>query len=391
MEALLGAARVQRLVTCAGGEGIGKSALAFAAAERLAGARNFPGGVWRVAARGVATVDVLRRAVDALAPDSLILLDGLDDALEAHRESVMVWLLRLLESPQEKQILVTARGPVGLEGERVLTLAPLAESDGRRLLAGLAGPDLPPDDAGALARLLENNPRALTLAAALLPHVPPDRLRRSLEGALLKAVGYDLAPSPLVVLLGIGDDQAGDVRRRLAPLGFADEESRTENAAPAGHFQRARRLLAHGWHADALEAACAALDGYQAAENPAGRAAALLLLARIAELQDEAARAVLVLEEAAQTLLGLGDDAGLAVARRRQARLFTALDLPDAACAALHDARSRRPSLDLDACFAALADEEGGEDLLAEIDADPARRLRQGLTAARLALNLPIK
>ena len=393
LEALVRAVRIQRFVTCSGEEGVGKSALAFAASERLAGAGTFPGGVWQLCARGVATIEVLRRAADALPPASLILIDGLDDALDSHRESVLVWLLRLLESKKEQQVLVTARGPVGLEGERVLTLDPLLESDGRRLLVGRAAVDLHPDEAGALARLLENNPRAIVLTAALLSHVPAALLRRNLEGALLKAVGHDFAPTPLVVLLGIGDDQPAATRRLLVPLGFAEEECQPDELSPrpARHFQQARRLLVQGWYEDALDASCAALDGYQSDGNAAGKAAALLLLARIAEAQEEIARAVLVLEEASAALRTLSDNEGLAVARRRQARLFTMLELPEAACAALQEARLLQPSPRIDACFAELAAAIDNDDLLPDIERDSSRLLQQGLTAARLSLNLPVK
>ena len=392
LEALMRTVRVQRLATCTGETGIGKSALALTVAERLGAAGMFPGGPWVVTARGVRSIDVLRRAVDSIPAGSLIVLDGLDAALETRRESVLVWLLRLLQSPKEQQILVTAQRPVVLEGERVIEIEPLEGSDGRRLLTGRADADVDSDEAGALARLLENNPRAIVLAAALLSRVPGAVLRRSLEGALLKGIGHaDIAPSPLTVILGIGDDQPAETRRLLVPLGFAEEELLADRPSPARLLLQANRLLAQGWYDDALDVACGALDDYQTQSNDAGRTVALLLLSQIAELQGELARAVLVLEEAVALFRSLADDEGLAVARKRQVRIFTLLELPEAAFAALHEARRLRPSSRIDDCFTELHQKIDHEDFLRDIEHDAPTILLQGLAHVRLQLNLASK
>jgi tetratricopeptide (TPR) repeat protein len=392
LEALVRTVRVQRLVTCTGEAGVGKSALALTVAERLGAAGTFPGGPWVVTARGIRSVDVLRRAVDSIPAGSLIVLDSLDDALEARHEAVLIWLLRLLQSPKEQQILVTAHRPVGLEGERVMELEPLESSDGRRLLTGRADADVDPEEASALARLLESNPRAIVLAAALLSRVPAAVLRRSLEGALLKGIGHaDISPTPLTVMLGIGDDQPSDTRRLLVPLAFAEEEQLADQPSPARLLLQARRLLTQGWYDDALDVACAALDDYQSAGNAAGRATSLLLLAQIAEAQGELARAALVLEEAAATLVSLDDAAGLAIARKRQARIFTLLELPEAAFAALEESRKLQSSEKLDACFAELNEKIDHDDFLGDIERDAPTILLQGLAQVRLRLNLPTK
>ena len=392
LEALVRTVRVQRLVTCTGEAGVGKSALALTVAERLGAAGTFPGGPWVVTARGIRSIEVLRRAVDSIPAGSLVVLDGLDDALDAHHEAVLVWLLRLLQSPKEQQILVTATRPVGLEGERVMALEPLEGSDGRRLLVGRADADVDSDEAGALARLLENNPRAIVLAAALLSRIPGAVLRRSLEGALLKGIGHQgISPTPLTVLLGIGDEQPPGTRQLLVPLAFSEEELLAEQPSSARLVLQARRLLTQGWYDDALDVACAALDDYQREGNAAGRATALLLLAQIAEMQGELARAALVLEETVATFCGLNDEEGLALVRKRQARVFTLLELPEAAFAALHEARTLRPSPKLDACFAELKEKIDHEDFLTDIERDAPTILLQGLAQVRLKLNLPTK
>ncbi len=388
LEALVRTVRVQRLVTCAGAEGVGKSALALAAADRLASAGTFPGGVWLVAARNVASTEVLSRATSKLPRGSLLLLDGLDAALAAHHEATLVWLSRLVGPQSERQVLVTALAPARLEGERVLELTPLPESEARRLLLGRTEADLEADEAGALVRLLENNPRAIVLTAALLSRLPGAVLRRNLEGTLLKSVGGDtLAPSPLTVLLGIGDDQPGSVRRLMIGAGFAEEE--LEEGGPGRKLRLARRLLTQGWYDDALDTACEALALWQEADYLPGKAATTLLLARIAEVQGELARAALVLEEAATAYRLLNDEEGVAAARGHQGRVFTLLELPEAAAAALWEADTLHSSRRRAACFAELAahPELGGE-FLDDLKKDASRLRRQGLAAARLQLDL---
>ncbi|MGC4048074.1 MAG: hypothetical protein QM758_30150 [Armatimonas sp.] len=387
LEALVRTARVQRFVTCTGGEGIGKSAVALAAAERLASAGTFPGGVWLIAARSIASVDVLRRAAEGVPPGSLILLDGLDGILTPRREGALVWLDRLTGAQTGQQVLATAMEPIALEGERVLELDTMLEADGRRLLIAECEADIDADEAGALVRLLENNPRAIVLAAAMLSRLTPALLRRNLEGALLKSVGgEEHAPSPLTVLLGIGDEQPATTRQLLLRVGFAEEELEEDGAG--SRLRLARRLLTQGWFDDALDQACDALALWQESGSLAGKAAATLLLARIAEAQGELARAVLVLEEAATLSRQLDDETGVAAARSHQGRIFTLLELPEAAAAALWEANTLRTNRRRDALFAELsAHPELGGEFLMDLKKDAARQRLQGLTAARVLLD----
>lgn len=386
LDALVRTARVQRFVTCIGGEGVGKSALALAAAERLASAGTFPGGVWLVAARGIASVDVLRRATENIAPGSLLLLDGLDGILNPRREGALVLLDRLTGPNTDLQVIATAMEPIALEGERVLELDPLPEAQGRKLLVGSCEADIDADEAGALVRLLENNPRAIVLAAAMLSRLTPTLLRRNLEGAILKSVGgEELAPSPLTVLLGIGDEQPASTRQLLLRVGFAEEE--LEEGGPGSHLRLARRLLGQGWFDDALDQACEALALWQEASSLAGKAAATLLLARIAEAQGELARAVLVLEEAATLSRQLDDETGVAMARAHQGRIFTFLELPEAAAGALWEANTLRSNRQREALFTELDEHpELDSEFLAELKRDAARYRLQGLSAARVLL-----
>lgn len=381
----MSAARIQRLVTCSGPEGVGKSALALDVAERLARAGTFPGGVWLVAARGVASTEVLRRATDTLPPESLLVLDGLDGVLSPRREAALVWLSRLTGSG--RQVLATAHRPVGLEGERVLELGALPERESRRLMLSRCEADIDTEEAGALVRLLENNPRAVVLAAAMLSRLSAAVLRRNLEGSLLKSVGsVGLTPSPLTVLLGIGDEQSGGVRQLVMRTGFAEEE--LEEEGPGSRLRLARRLLAQGWFDDALDQACEALALWQESGSLAGKAAATFLLARIAEAQGELARAALVLEEAATLSRQLSDETGVAAIRAYQGRIFTLLELPEAAAATLWEAQTLRPRPAHEALFAELSSHPdlGGE-FLDDLKKDAARLRQQGLAAARVMLD----
>ena len=177
-----------RLVTVAGAGGAGKTRLALAVAEDLLVA--YPQGVWVVdcatAAGGlpaaVAAAVGLRDSpgvavVDALVAccadrRMLLVLETCDVAPKA----AAALIRRLLAGCPELDLLVTGREPLGVHGELVWRIPPLAPADAFALLAERAaaargGRPIRPEESGDLARVasrLEGLPLAIELAAVRL-------------------------------------------------------------------------------------------------------------------------------------------------------------------------------------------------------------------------------
>lgn len=126
--------RESRLVTVVGPGGVGKTALAAAVTDRVAG--RFP--------RGTAQVDLTRVEDPVAVPGAiaaqlgfdsfeallaspvdqpaLLLVDNCEHLLDATADA----LLRLLGACQQPSVVATSRSPLDLPGESVLSLAPLA-------------------------------------------------------------------------------------------------------------------------------------------------------------------------------------------------------------------------------------------------------------------------
>ena len=252
-----------RLVSVIGLGGVGKTRLALEVAGRIhAGAR------WSVqwldcSGRGAAGRRTGVRAdagFDGLAEliedrPTLLVLDGADDALDPTA------LDELFRRCPGLRVLITARGPQGLDGEQVIPLAPLAtptpDQDGdphclaevpavrllvshlRRLRPGFRlGVEEAPEIA-ALCRYLDGLPRALEFAAGWALVQSPGQLLDRLAGS-----PFTLAAPPVTscergdIRDVLSDALAGLSARQRAVLGRLASEEGTwsvEQAVVLGH------------------------------------------------------------------------------------------------------------------------------------------------------------
>ena len=190
LRALHGALRQERLVAVTGPAGVGKTRLATAA---LAG--EPPEAVRMVDLSGLIAPEFLACTLSrALSlpdrPDSselsalarglaarptLLVLDGCE-RLAGQGADVIEYLLGAC---RELRILAVGRRALGLQGERILPLHPLAEGPAMGLLAARARSPvggLAPLDALSLCHLLDRNPLAIELAARRLAEVDARQL-----------------------------------------------------------------------------------------------------------------------------------------------------------------------------------------------------------------------
>ena len=410
---------------------MGKTALVHAAAQRLAEAGAFPGGVFWVNLRGTTrsqvAEDALVRQIPLGSESVLFILDGLEVSLSP----------TLLARFPQLYLLVTSRKPRGLPEEQALELPPLPMSDARRLLVGWTRTELDPEEGASLARLLDGNPRAVRLTAALLETEPLSSLRVRLETQLTALTLHGGTATPLTVtrdlllerlpegvgrLLGVlslfatgaqkedlevswgkGWQPAMDV---LLRAGLASEDEGRYQVAvdlpqppqaalgPTGVLLALALSHLRDKQVDpAFDLAERALGVARAAQNREGFARALLVLGCVT-LTEDPARAVLLLEEAATHFGNLSDLDGQAEARFWQGIAFSRIDEPEAALGALYEAQKEGNVSKLERLFqevqAQLTDRGGGS-LLAALAMDAAAVRESGLLAARVQLGLPGK
>jgi predicted ATPase/class 3 adenylate cyclase len=212
---LTGLVTTHRLVTVAGAGGAGKTRVALAVAENLLTA--YPDGVWMIdcataapsladaaaaafglrAEPGRAIIDTL---VERCADRRMLVLLETSDAAQAEAGALV---RRLLAGCPELSVLVTGRSPLGLHGEFVWRLPPLAPADAFTLLsartaAARGGRTLEPGEAAGLARVasrLEGLPLAIELAAARLRLLSPAQLVSRLDDPLAALDAGRAAPA----------------------------------------------------------------------------------------------------------------------------------------------------------------------------------------------------
>jgi len=195
-----------RLVTLTGFGGVGKSRLALRTARQCE--RIFADGVWLVelaplsdaglvpvaVARGLGLVDERPRDLEDELADHvagrrlLLVLDNCEHVLPAAARVVG----RLLRASPELRVLTTSREPLGLEGEVVYQVTPLAEPEAvtlfrERAQAAMPGFEVTPANqavVGRLCRTLDGIPLAIEFAAVRLRALSLDQIVRHLEGEL---------------------------------------------------------------------------------------------------------------------------------------------------------------------------------------------------------------
>ncbi|MFI0411316.1 BTAD domain-containing putative transcriptional regulator [Actinomadura sp. 3N508] len=174
-----------RMVTLTGPGGVGKTRLAVAVARRVR--ERYPGGVWLVAldeglkagasadevASFVAGVLGLRddagiaggpagRLGEALRGKRMLLvLDNCEHVVEP----VARLVAGLLRDAAEPRVLATSREPIGISGERLWNVPPLAGPDAAELFAGRAGITPGAPAIADICARLDGIPLALELAA----------------------------------------------------------------------------------------------------------------------------------------------------------------------------------------------------------------------------------
>jgi diguanylate cyclase (GGDEF)-like protein len=241
----------ERLVVLVGPGGIGKSRLAAQLAHELAG--DAPGGTdWidmRAVRSGADLVGAIARTlrlgsvrdVGELAgklggaPRRLVLDDAERIAPDAGR------LAELLAAVPELRLLVTARRPLHLSGERVVEVDGLddprqAAALLRRRIRRTGGPAALPDPAteAELLRHLGGSPLAIELAAAWTAILPPDELLAALErrpGLLGDAPGLQARAAETIDLTR--ELMAAREREMLGTLALLEDGFEAEQARRA--------------------------------------------------------------------------------------------------------------------------------------------------------------
>lgn len=238
------------VVSIVGPPGVGKTALAVAAAHELQA--GFPDGCFAVDLRGMddkpvparAALDQLLRALGVPAqqiPASEAEQSSLFRSMLAGRQ-VLVLLDNAADEAQVRPLLAASPGCLtlitcrqalaGLEAARWVWLDPLADTDAIALLASVAGTDrvaAEPDAAAELAALCGNLPLAVRIAGnrlATRPHWSVNYLTAQLRGESTRLTALSAGDLQVRSAFEVShrrlSDQARLVFRRLAVVPGAD-------------------------------------------------------------------------------------------------------------------------------------------------------------------------
>ena len=234
-----------RLVTVLGPGGVGKTRLAlhFARNRQAGGASAWfcdLSAAWTLDAIAAAVASALELPLDtdpiarigrglAHRGDVLIVLDNFEQVASLAQESVGRWL----DAAPAARFVVTSRSALGLVGEHVLQLDPLAPDDAATLFAersAAAGSPVSADDPAvrSLVGLLDHLPLAIELAAARGRVLSPSRLveRISERLDLLKSTTRGVRHATLRATLDWSWElSSADERAALAALAVFDGPS----------------------------------------------------------------------------------------------------------------------------------------------------------------------
>jgi predicted ATPase/DNA-binding SARP family transcriptional activator len=232
-----------RLVTLTGPGGVGKTRLACAVAAELAG--GLPGGAWLVELAAVTDPDdVAATVLDALGDGgpraisraTLLVLDNAEHLLDP----VAALAEELLGRYPSVRVLVTAREPLGIQGESIVPVPPLPvapptataeelrESPAVRLFAdravaanpGFAVTAANVAEVADICRRLDGLPLAIELAAARARSVPLDHLATVVDDRFTMLTGGSRTALPrhrtLAAVVAWSWDLLSDEERRLA-------------------------------------------------------------------------------------------------------------------------------------------------------------------------------
>ena len=187
-----------RLVEVVGPGGVGKTAAAIAAGRSLRGSDLTDGGVWLARLEtAVSADDVVDTVVAALNVGgegallerlkndrTVLILDNCEHVLDSATELAA----RLLDAAPGLRILCTSQAPLGLDGEVVFELAPLAISDAVALFTDRAGAHranrasvVSGDAVEDLCLSLDGLPLAIELAAARTRTLSVEEITRRLD------------------------------------------------------------------------------------------------------------------------------------------------------------------------------------------------------------------
>jgi len=224
VDAVLGS----RLVTVKGAPGIGKTAVAIAAARYIAERRIFPEGVFFVPLREVRSAEAVRFSISTALQISihtdeelfaalkswqgLLLLDNCEDPLHHAPQEFRKFISKLLQQAGRLKLLLTSRQAVGggLEGvaEKILPVRGLHHLDAAHLFMAIAPRPIAPSELGtddprtAIEQLanhgaltfLRGHPQAIALAAPLLQDKSLTQLYELLQMQNVDALAVEGVP-----------------------------------------------------------------------------------------------------------------------------------------------------------------------------------------------------